>query len=125
MANNRLFLDTNIFIELFESRGQGDFEYLKDKQLLVSPLSVHILTYVYKYKIPSVKLEGLEDQFQIVSFDADVVQKALRGPTNDFEDNIQLHSGVAGECNLFVTNDKKLLKMGYFGRMNIVDKLSG
>lgn len=121
MANNRLFLDTNVFIEFFESRGQGDFECLNGKQLFVSPLSVHVLAYVYKYKIPSLKLEGLEDQFQIINFGADIVQKALQGPTNDFEDNVQLHSGVAGGCDLFVTNDKKLLKMGYFGKMRIFD----
>ena len=45
---------------------------------------------------------------------------SLDGPTKDLEDNIQLHSAAKTEADFFLTNDKKLLKMKFFGKMRIV-----
>ena len=49
-----------------------------------------------------------------------ILDLALEGPVDDLEDNIQLHSASEAECDVFLTNDKKLLKMKFFGKMRIV-----
>jgi len=56
--------------------------------------------------IPSKELPDILKNFNIVSCDADVVHNSLIGPTNDFEDNVQLHSAVKQDCDFFITNDK-------------------
>lgn len=43
--------------------------------------------------------------------------------SNDLEDNIQLNSAIKADCNFFLTFDKKLLKMKFFGKMKIVSSL--
>lgn len=48
--------------------------------------------------------------------------KALEGPTVDFEDNTQLHSAAEAECDYFLTNDEKLLKMKFFGKTRLTNK---
>lgn len=60
------------------------------------------------------------DEYNLVSFDPDIVEKSIYGPTDDFEDNVQLHSAVNAECQYFCTSDKKLLKLGYFGKVKIL-----
>jgi len=59
----------------------------------------------------------------LISLTDKIIDKALLGPTKDLEDNIQLHSAVEADCDIFLTNDKALLKMGYFGKTKIVDHL--
>lgn len=46
-----------------------------------------------------------------------------RDPTSDLEDNIQLHSAAEADCDYFLTSDKKLLAMIYFGKTKIVSTL--
>lgn len=48
----------------------------------------------------------------------------LSGPTVDFEDNVQLHSAAEAECEIFLTEDKKLLKLGFFGKTHVVSQIS-
>lgn len=119
----KLFLDANIFIDLIEGRQEIDTENLIKHELIMSPLSMHILIYLYKYKIPNEKLLKPGDFIQIVPFSKTIMDNALLGPTDDFEDNIQLHSAAAAHCDSFLTSDKKLLKMGLFGALCIVDEV--
>ena len=37
--------------------------------------------------------------------------------------NVQLHGAAASACDYFLTSDKALLKLGYFGHMSIVSSL--
>ena len=116
-----IFLDANKFIDLVEARGKANLqEKLIGHSVSISTLSVHILTYVYKYKIPNEKLKGIGNQFALISFDAEIVKKSLLGPTEDFEDNIQLNSAVADGCDLFLTDDKKLLRIKKYKKVEIV-----
>jgi len=121
MVINRIFLDTNKVIDIFEPRGKKQLtpEIFDSTEVYISPLSIHILCYVGKYKIPSKKLEGIEDNYNFVDLDEQTLALALAGPTNDLEDNIQLHSAARAECNLFLTDDKELLKMKFFGKVKI------
>lgn len=119
----KIFIDANIYIDWVEQRRDILQENLQDHQLFISPLSIHILVYLYKYKIPNKKLAQLQNNFYIVSINENTVHEAFLGPTNDFEDNIQLHSSTKADCGFFLTEDKKLLKMAFFGKAKIVKRV--
>lgn len=121
MAN--IFLDANFFIDLLEKRRKISFEKLKSHSLFLSILTLHIYIYLYKIKLPNKKIDKLSDYFNIVSLDEKVFLPSLKGPFSDFEDNIQLHSASASECNIYLTGDKKILKLKYFGKTRIVENL--
>lgn len=119
-----LFLDANFFIDIVEKRREVDQEVFVGKRLYISALSVHVLTYLYKYKMPSERLQNiLEGNFSVVNFTDEIVGKSLKGPTDDFEDNVQLHSAAEAECDFFLTEDKKLLYLKFFGKSRVVSDL--
>ncbi len=119
----KIFLDTNYFIDLVEQRSEVELDAFEGHTLYISTLSLHILTYVFKYKIPDQKLPKLLAYFNLVSFAEDLSLKSLEGPTADFEDNIQLHSAAAIDADVFLTNDKQILKMKFFGKAKIQQKI--
>lgn len=119
----KIFLDANYLIDLVERRSEFIDADLDSHELYVSPLSLHILFYLYKYKMPPGSLMHALNTLSIIDFDNDIAEKAMLGPTPDFEDNVQLHSAIAADCALFLTNDKVLIKMGYFGNTKIVANL--
>ncbi len=115
----RVFLDTNFYIDLTK-RAKEKWLTLKECLLFISPLSAHILFYARKLKVPDLDVNKLQEQFGIIPLTEVILSNALQGPTTDLEDNIQLHSAVDAECDLFLTYDEKLLKLGFFGKMRIV-----
>lgn len=117
MAN--IFVDTNILFDL-AVRNKKRAKELVGHKLFISPLSFHIYSYSQDIKIPDKKTSEIYDFFEIVSFTSKILEQALKGPTPDLEDNIQLHSAVKAECDYFLTNDKKILKMKFFGKTKIV-----
>ena len=117
-----IFLDTNILFDIYE-RDAAKAQLFIDHKLHISPLSYHILTYITKTKIPNTKLNQMLSDFGIISLSSEILMRALQGPTDDLEDNIQLHSAIEANCQYFFTSDKLLLKMAYFGKMAIVDSL--
>lgn len=119
----RVFVDTNILIDLVEKRRSGVDEQLANHQLFISPLSFHILLYVTKEKIPYKKLNDIVDNFYLVSFDKKIAYGSLQAPTADFEDNVQLHSATSSDCDIFLTSDQKLLKLKFFGKMELKPSL--
>ncbi|MEK7079200.1 MAG: PIN domain-containing protein [Patescibacteria group bacterium] len=119
----KIFLDTNTFIDLVESRGNLSGVDLQDHELVISPLSIHILIYVTRKKIPYPTLSHLIKLFSITVFDQSVCERSLIGTTKDFEDNVQLHSASDSGCDLFITRDQKLLSLQFFGAMRIAQKI--
>lgn len=115
----RVFLDTNIYVDLTK-RAKEKWAHLHGHLLFISPLSTHILFYVRKLTVPNQAIDELQEQFGIVTFTKFILDKALRGPTKDLEDNIQLHSAAIADCDLFLTFDKKLLNMKFFGKTQII-----
>ncbi|MDO8497549.1 MAG: PIN domain-containing protein [bacterium] len=115
----KIFLDTNIYIDIIKKRTDRDLEDFQGHDLFISPLSIHILAYLFKYKIPNHELDVNRELFNIVPFAAKIVEDALIGPTSDFEDNVQLHSAAEADCDVFLTEDKKLLSMKFFGKVKI------
>lgn len=121
MAN--VFLDANVFIDLVENRKPIDRKLLYTHSLYISPLSIHILTYLYKYRIPDKRLVNIDRFFKLIPFNVDITIEALEGPTGDLEDNIQLHSAAEAEADFFLTNDEGLLNMKFFGKTEIKESL--
>ena len=73
-----------------------------------------------KRKVPFSKLQTILKPFSIQDFTEKISVQSLSGPTNDFEDNVQLHSAADAECDIFLTNDKDLLEMKFFGKTQII-----
>ena len=123
MAN--IFFDTNYFINLYTKRVPLPVspEKLEGHDLFVSTLTYHIFGYAQKVKIPNNLLIASLEKFYTVSLSENILLRSLEGPTNDLEDNIQLHSASKAECNYFLTFDKKLLGMKYFGKTEITSRL--
>ncbi len=116
----KIFLDANYFIDAIHRRPQEQIlDSLKDNVIYISTLSFHIYCYIYKIKIPNKTILLQKEKFQLVDFTQDILERALNGPTNDFEDNIQLHSAAEADCNVFLTNDKKIKDLKFFGKVKV------
>ena len=119
----KVFLDTNIFIDIVEERDSNVRDSLVNHVLCVSVASLNVWLYIYKHKMPSTKYSKLFDTLTFVDSTLAIAKKSFLGPTSDFEDNIQLHSASDAGCDVFVTKDKGLLKLGYFGKVRITDSI--
>ena len=120
----KVFVDTNYFIGIANRAPEVDSKILDQYQGYISALSCHILFYVNKIKVPNTQMNSFIEDFNIVYLEEKILAKAFVGPTDDLEDNIQLHSAIEAECDFFLTADKRLLKMKFFGKAKIVSKLS-
>jgi predicted nucleic acid-binding protein len=118
MAN--IFLDVNRLIGLIKGE---EIDNLSGHNLMISVLSWHITCYLMKWKMPHEKLKRMSEVLAAVELTNEIVKKSIMGPTDDFEDNVQLNSAAEGDCDYFLTMDKKLLKMKFFGKMKISDKI--
>lgn len=119
----RIFIDTNIYIDITK-RAKEKWKSLEGNLLFISPLSTHILFYARKLKVPDQEVNQLQEQFGIVPLTKNILDKALESLTVDLEDNIQLHSATEAQCDIFLTNDRKLLNLKYFGKMKILSQIT-
>lgn len=118
-----IFLDANYFFD-FVHRKTGELTHLAvDHRIFASVLSCHIFFYAFKVAVPSLVFNKQLERLNLVPFNGDLLKKALSGPTSDLEDNIQLHSAAEGECHYFLTRDKSLLKLVFFGKTRIAEAL--
>ncbi len=118
----KVYLDTNYFIDILE-RDRSKRSFLLNNEVFVSPLSYHIYSYISKKKIPNQLLLNSLRDLSFVDLSTEILTKSLHNPTSDLEDNIQLHSASSSHCDYFLTSDKQLLKMKYFGEVEIVESL--
>ncbi len=118
----RVFLDTNLYIDVVK-RAKEKWEHLRANLLFISPLSTHILFYASKLSVPDQEVDKLHEQFAIVPLTKIILGKALEGPTDDLEDNIQLHSAAEADCEVFLTSDQQLLKLKFFGKTEIKSEI--
>jgi predicted nucleic acid-binding protein len=117
-----IFLDTNILIDLYD-RNPKLLNIITGHDNQISSLSCHILCYTNKIRIPNSKLNHLLADIGIIGLTSTIVTRSMQGPTDDFEDNVQLHSAAEANCQYFMTSDKLLLKMKFFGTTAIVSSL--
>lgn len=116
----KVFLDVNVLIDLLEKRREITPKHFANHEVVISPLSIHITFYVLKKKVPFKKLELVLKQFSFSGLTEKISSSALRGPTTDFEDNVQLHSASEAACNVFITSDEKVLRIKSFGKTQII-----
>lgn len=121
MAN--IFLDTNQIFDLVVRKPELG-QTLVEHQVFYSPLSAHILCYTESVRIPSQGVIDILKKLVCIDLNSKILNQALLGPTTDLEDNIQLHSAVEADCDIFLTSDKKLLKTGYFGKVRLQSTIS-
>ncbi len=119
----KVFLDTNYFIGLVNRASEADIEILDKHKGFISTLSCHILFYINKITVPDEKLNSFIKDFNLVGLSQNILNKALESPTADLEDNIQLYSAVESDCDIFLTYDKKLLNLKFFGKMEITSQM--
>ena len=118
----RVFLDTNFYIDSLYRNPEINKQF-EGKEIYYSPLSTHILFYVLKLITPHKGIAKIVNKFTLVDLTHAILRKSLNGPTKDLEDNIQLHSCADADCDYFLTNDKNLLKMKFFGKAQILKSL--
>lgn len=90
----KVFVDANCFIGLASLHPRFDSKFIDGHLGFVSTLSCHILCCVQKRKMPNVSLNSFVDRFTVTDLSQKILKKSLVGPTNDLEDNIQLHSAL-------------------------------
>lgn len=120
----KVFVDANYFIALANRAPEADEEVLDKHQGFISTLSCHILFYINKVKVPDEKMKSFINDFNIIDFNQNILERALHGPTKDLEDNVQLQSAVEADCDYFLTHDKKLLALAFFGKTRIAATMS-
>ena len=120
--NNRLFLDTNVMLDLFGEREPfydsiARIATLADKgevKLTVSTLSYSIVFYLLsKFEDSKIVKEKLR-KFKIISETSDltdkIIEKGLSSSFSDFEDALQYHCALKADCNILITRNVKDFK---------------
>lgn len=121
----RVYLDVNVLIDLSIGRAPYGLEaaeaitvaQMNDMQIVTSPNSF-VIAFFYARK------QGLSPQFakhslaltrrmvDCVTVDAQVVDTALSRPIpKDLEDGVQIEAAIAAGADIFLSNDKKFLKL--------------
>ena len=118
-----IFLDVNVLVNYIRGNSPDLLREISKNKLVVSSLTWHILYYLLRSKVPNINLNSIYDVVNSVELSNKIVEMAMAGPTNDFEDNVQLYSAIEEDCDYFLTLDTKLLKMKYFGKVKICDKI--
>ncbi len=127
MQNNKLFIDTNIILDLLDDKRSS---YLDSKRLIEKCLSDNILIaisddiittvyYLSEKRVKRDKLLGfikfLNKNFEIFVFDHDVIEETidicLKNSSYDFEDTLQAVCAKKYKFYTLVTNDKKFPKI--------------
>ena len=119
----KVYLDTNYFIGLANRAPEVETEILDEHQGFISTLSCHILFYVNKIDVPDAKMNSFISDFNLIDLSQNILVKALQGPTEDLEDNIQLLSATESERDIFLTKDQKLLKIKFYGKTRIASEI--
>lgn len=107
----KIFLDTNILIDLIS--GRKNVEGIEDtdfKQLYTSTLSVHILFYVNRIKYNSVEERRAKEVLKhiaLIPLTDTIVRHAYKNKYSDYEDTLQYLMALHADCDYILTRDKK------------------
>lgn len=111
----RVFLDTNILLEIILKRNYKEScqqilqaGMVNDVELCVSVLSFANMTYVLqKAKVPRNDIYSIERDLEsivtVLPMDRWQLHEALRQETKDFEDMLQYQCALSGQCDVIVT----------------------
>ena len=112
----KIFLDTNIFLDLILKR-----EHYKESLYILNAISKGLfdayilditllnIDYVAKKQVKDIRafLNEVNKISTVLGANNDTFSKALELNHNDLEDNVQYISAKANACELILTNDQK------------------
>lgn len=123
MNKPRLFLDTNVILDLLGKRipFYESIAYIatmaESKELILSVSSLSIVTTHYilsKYDGAHHALEKIR-RFKIlvkvIDLTEDIIDRAMESHFRDFEDAVQYHSAVVSKSNYIITRNGKDFKL--------------
>lgn len=120
----RVFLDTNVLVSAFASRGlcaEVLELVLLDHDLLLGPHVLHELESALREKVKLSAVRSAEIVDFIAGEAARIVAKAEPAIVNaDAADALVLGEALAGHAELFVTGDAALLRLEAIGTIKIV-----
>lgn len=132
----RLFLDTNIMLDLLGNRipfydSIAKIATLADRgqiTLVVSALSYATVSYLLSKYENAEKAKDKLRKFKIISEicnqDELIIEKGLNSKFNDFEDSLQYFSALKSDCNILLTRNGKDFKLSDMPIMNAEEYLS-
>jgi predicted nucleic acid-binding protein len=122
---DRLFLDTNVVLDLLGERetfydAAAKIATLADKgkvNLIVSALSYTTIYYLLSKFEDSEAVKEKLRKFKVISQTSDltdrIIDKGLASKFSDFEDALQYHSAIKLDCNILITRNEKDFKGGF------------
>lgn len=131
----KIFLDTNILIDLIVERQphlttlQETLPYLNPSQIYLSTLSIHIIYYVLKIKKDSKldkRVQTVCSKINLVPLTPSITLQAINTYLTDFEDTLQYYSALDQDCDYILTRnirDFNKLKKQISSDTQIVDTL--
>ena len=132
----KIYLDTNIFIEILLDRDIENISiekitpYLESSKVYMSVLSVHITYYILKIKNNTVmnkRALDFIDTINLIPLSNIIVGISLRTFSKDLEDTLQYYSALDQNCDYILTRNTKdfnKLKKQIPSDIQIVDTLS-
>lgn len=127
---DRLFLDTNVVLDLLGEREEfyeaaAKIATLADKgkvNLVVSALTYPTIFYLLsKFEDSEVVKEKIQ-KFKVITETSDltdrIIDKGLSSKLRDFEDALQYHCAIHSNCNLLITRNAKDFKASEIPVMN-------
>jgi len=114
----RIFLDTNILMDVAENREHApeanlllDLGFRGIVQVCVAPITYTTMSFLLhrfdKKRIHEI-LRQLSEGIEVLPMDAAQFLQAMSfGPVRDFEDMMQYQCALAGGCDVIITNDRK------------------
>lgn len=112
----RLYLDTNLFIDILIDRDLDNLSlkmltpYLEHSQVYMSVLSIHITYYSLRVKPNSSEdkmIKKILSLINLIPLDIPIMQESLDSFKTDFEDTLQYFSALSKECDYILTKDTK------------------
>lgn len=120
--SKRLFIDTNIMLDLLGERKPfympiaqlATLAERKEVTMIVSPISFATVNYLLsKFESPKIAKEKLR-KFKILSeictLNELTIEKALNSSFKDFEDAIQYFGAIDSNCEIIITRNGKDFK---------------
>lgn len=120
---NKLFLDTNILIDVLSKRKPHyndsaeifELHLVNKVELFISSLTFANINYILSKQIGKSRtisiLEYLFDLVQIIPLNREIIQSALKNNKfKDFEDSLQYYSAISMEADIIITRDLKDFK---------------
>jgi predicted nucleic acid-binding protein len=120
--NNRLFIDTNVMLDLLGERvphydSIAKIATLADKgkvKMIVSALSYATVFCLLSKFDDSNKVKEKLRKFKIISeisdLDNKVIEKGLSSNFTDFEDSLQYYCAIKSDCSILITRNGKDFK---------------